>query len=39
MQSELEKGVNEYRSQQRPMESGYDEFVAALEAHKSKAKK
>ncbi len=33
MQSELEKGVKEYQSQQRPMETGYDEFVAALAAN------
>ncbi|GEM_PF-3154494 len=38
MQSELEKGVKEYQSQQRPMEPGYDEFVAALGARKLKAK-
>ncbi|MEO7363864.1 MAG: hypothetical protein ABI120_26275 [Gemmatimonadaceae bacterium] len=38
MQSELEKGVKEYESQQRPMEPGYDEFVAALRARKQKAK-
>ena len=36
MQSELEKGVKEYQSQQRPMEPGYDEFVAALGARKGK---
>ncbi len=38
MRSELEKGVKEYQSQQRPMEPGYDEFMAALESHKHKAK-
>jgi len=38
MQSELEKGVKEYESQNRPMEPGYDEFVAALAARKQKAK-
>ena len=37
VQSELEKGVKEYESQQRPMEPGYEEFVAALGAHKAKA--
>ena len=35
VQSELEKGVKEYESQQRPMEPGYDEFVAALKAHRA----
>ena len=38
MQSELEKGVREYQSQQRPMEPGYEEFVAALGARKHKVK-
>ena len=38
MQDELAKGVREYQSQQRPMEPGYDAFVAALEARKTKAK-
>lgn len=38
MQSELEKGVQEYTSQNRPMEPGYDEFVAALALHKRAAK-
>ncbi len=38
MQSELEKGVQEYQSQQRPMEPGYDAFVAALATRKAKAK-
>ena len=38
MYEELEKGVQEYKSQQRPMETGYDEFVAALEPRKHKAK-
>lgn len=37
VQSELEKGVKEYESQQRPMEPGYEEFVAALRAQKVKA--
>lgn len=36
--TELEKGVREYESQRRPMEPGYDVFVAALDAHKPKAK-
>ena len=36
MQMELEKGVKEYESQQRPMEPGYDAFVTALAAHKRK---
>ena len=38
MRMELDKGVKEYQSQQRPMEPGYDAFVAALAAHTPKTR-
>ncbi|MCC6245330.1 MAG: hypothetical protein IT353_20990 [Gemmatimonadaceae bacterium] len=36
VQGELEKGVAEYRAQQRPMEPGYEAFATALRAHASR---
>jgi len=41
MQEELDKGVREYQSQQRPMEPGYEAFIAALAVrrHASGARK
>ncbi|MEO7996198.1 MAG: hypothetical protein ABI852_02070 [Gemmatimonadaceae bacterium] len=36
VQKELEKGAKEYAMQQRPMEPGYDELVAALKERSSK---
>jgi len=37
MQEELDKGVREYRSQRRPMEPGYDAFIAALAVRRQAA--